>query len=110
MGLMVIKKVMDWKAPDDDFKNFIKNKEFNEIMLPEEIKEKYNKIKIKDNCGIKNCDCIALLLSIKEINDDTRIEITKKKYDFFDILFNIPLNNWDANKSKVEKLFIFYNK
>ena len=68
MVINLMENIFKWKNSGDDFKNYINNKRFKEILLPNEIKEKYNKLKLKDNCGIKNCDCISLILSIKEIN------------------------------------------
>ena len=110
MVINLIENIFKWKNSDDDFKNYINNKRFKEILLPDEIKEKYDKLKLKENCGIKNCDCIALILSIKEINDDSKFEATKKKYEFFDKLFNISWKDWNQNKKNVEKLLDSYKE
>ena len=110
MVINLMENIFKWKSSDDDFKNYINNKRFKEILLPDEIKEKYDKLKLKENCGIKNCDCIALILSIKEINDDSKFEATKKKYEFFDKLFNISWKDWNQNKKNVEKLLDSYKE
>jgi len=81
MVINLMENIFKWKNSGDDFKNYINNKRFKEILLPNEIKEKYNKLKLKDNCGIKNCDCIALILSIKEINN-SKLEAKKKNMNF----------------------------
>ena len=109
MVIKLMENIFKWKSSGDDLSHYINNKGFNEILLPEEIKEKYSKLKIKDNCGIKNCDCIALLLSIKEINN-SQLEATKKKYEFFEKLFNISWKDWNQNKKNVEKLLDSYKE
>lgn len=109
MVIKIMANIQKLKGSGDDLGHYVKNKGFNEILLPEEVKEKYNKIKSKENCGIKNCDCIALLLSIKDIND-SQIEETKKKYDFFVKLFDIPWKDWEANKIIVENLLNSYKE
>ena len=109
MVIKIMANMQILKGEGDDLGHYVKNKGFNEILLPEEVKEKYNKIKSKENCGIKNCDCIAVLLSIKEIND-SQIEETKKKYDFFVKLFDIPWKDWETNKINVENLLNSYKE
>jgi len=81
MVINLMENSFKWKNSGDDFKKYINNKSFKEILLPDEIKKKYNKLKLKDNCGIKNCDCISLILSIKEINN-SKLEATKKNMNF----------------------------
>ena len=68
MVINLMENIFKWKNSGDDFKKYINNKSFKEILLPDEIKKKYNKLKLKDNCGIKNCDCISLKLSIFNSN------------------------------------------
>lgn len=110
MVINLMTNIFKWKNSGDDLSHYINNIGFKEILLPETIKEKYLKLKLKDNCGIENCDCIALLLSIKEINNDSQFEVTKKKYEFFDQLFDISWKDWNQNKKKVENLLDSYKE
>ena len=88
MVIKIMANMQILKGEGDDLGHYVKNKGFNEILLPEEVKEKYNKIKSKENCGIKNCDCIAVLLSIKEIND-SQIEETKNTISLLNYLISL---------------------
>ena len=109
-GKMIIKllnNLGNLKQSGNDEGHYFKNIGFDLNLLPDEIKEKYEKYKIKANCGIKSCDCIALLLSIREINDSPEC-FTKIKYDFLDRLLEIPVRDWDNNKFKVLDLLNSY--
>ena len=95
------------KNSGDDQGHYVNNIGFDESILPEEIRQKYAILKGKTNCGIKDCDCIALILSIKEVNDST-IELTKKKYDLLKNILDIPVKDWEKNKLKVQELLNSY--
>ena len=107
MIMKVLEKLFKLKGTGDDLGNIIKNIGFNENILPINIKENYLKYKSGPNCQVKNCDCIALILSIKEINDSNN-ETTKKKYNLFKNLFDIPWKDWDSNRKEVIQLLVSY--
>ena len=95
------------KNSGDDQGHYVNNIGFYKSILPEEIRQKYGILKGKANCGIKDCDCIALILSIKEVNDST-IELTKKKYDLLKNILAIPVKDWEKNRLKVQELLNSY--
>ena len=99
MVVNLLKNLKTLKDSGDDGGHHINNIGFSEDILPEEIKNEYAKLKKNPNCGIKNCDCIALLLSVKEINDSFP-EMTKKKYDLLENLIKIPAKDWENKKNK----------
>ena len=107
MIIQFLNNLYDLKQAGNDEGHHFKNIEFDIALLPDEIREKYLKYKVKENCGIRSCDCIALLLSINEINDSSDY-LTKKKYDFFSKLFEIPVKDWASNKLKVIELLKSY--
>ena len=109
MILNMLENLKALKDSGDNEGHHVNNIGFDEKILPEEIKKKYSELKIEPNCGIKDCDCIALLLSIKEINDSFP-EITKKKYDLLKKLFDIPVKDWTHNKLQVKNLLNSYEK
>ena len=98
MIVNLLKNLKTLKDSGDDGGHHINNIGFSEDILPEEIRNEYAKLKKNPNCGIKNCDCIALLLSVKEINDSFP-EMTKKKYDLLENLIKIPAKGTIRNKS-----------
>jgi len=97
MVVNLLKNLKTLKDSGDDGGHHINNIGFSEDILPEEIRNEYAKLKKNPNCGIKDCDCIALLLSVKEINDSFP-EMTKKKYDLLENLIKIPAKDWENNK------------
>jgi uncharacterized coiled-coil protein SlyX len=103
----LLNNLKNLKKSGDDQGHYVNNIGFDETILPEEVRQKYEKLKGSANCGIKDCDCIALILSIKEVNDST-IEMTKKKYNFFKRLIEIPVKDWEKNKEEVKKLLNSY--
>ena len=107
MIVNLLKNLKTLKDSGDDGGHHINNIGFSEDILPEEIKNEYAKLKKNPNCGIKNCDCIALLLSVKEINDSFP-EMTKKKYDLLENLIKIPAKDWENNKNQIGKLLNSY--
>ena len=109
MVMNLLKNLKTLKGSGDDGGHYINNIGFNENILPEEIRNEYDKLKKNPNCGIKNCDCIALLLSIKEINDSFP-EMTKKKYDLLLNLIKIPAKDWENNKKQIGTLLNSYSK
>ena len=94
------------KDSGDDSGHYVNNIGFDEDILPQEIRQKYDKLKQKSNCGIENCDCIALLLSIREINN-ANPKITKKKYNLLRDILDIPVKYWEKNKNEVKKFIKF---
>ena len=107
MVVNLLKNLKTLKDSGDDGGHHINNIGFSEDILPEEIKNEYAKLKKNPNCGIKNCDCIALILSVKEINDSFP-EMTKKKYDLLENLIKIPAKDWENNKKQIGKLLNSY--
>ena len=107
MVVNLLKNLKTLKDSGDDGGHHINNIGFSEDILPEEIRNEYAKLKKNPNCGIKNCDCIALLLSVKEINDSFP-EMTKKKYDLLENLIKIPAKDWENNKNQIRKLLNSY--
>ena len=107
MVVNLLKNLKTLKGSGDDGGHHINNIGFSEDLLPEEIRNEYAKLKKNPNCGIKDCDCIALLLSIKEINDSLP-EMTKKKYDLLENLIKIPAKDWENNKNQIGKLLNSY--
>ena len=107
MVVNLLKNLKTLKDSGDDGGHHINNIGFSEDILPEEIRNEYAKLKKNPNCGIKNCDCIALLLSVKEINDSFP-EVTKKKYDLLENLIKIPAKDWENNKNQIGKLLNSY--
>ena len=107
MVVNLLKNLKTLKDSGDDGGHHINNIGFSEDILPEEIRNEYAKLKKNPNCGIKDCDCIALLLSVKEINDSFP-EMTKKKYDLLENLIKIPAKDWENNKNQIGKLLNSY--
>lgn len=107
MIVNLLKNLKTLKDSGDDGGHHINNIGFSEDILPEEIRNEYAKLKKNPNCGIKDCDCIALLLSVKEINDSFP-EMTKKKYDLLENLIKIPAKDWENNKNQIGKLLNSY--
>lgn len=107
MIVNLLKNLKTLKDSGDDGGHHINNIGFSEDILPEEIRNEYAKLKKNPNCGIKNCDCIALILSVKEINDSFP-EMTKKKYDLLENLIKIPAKDWENNKKQIGKLLNSY--
>ena len=107
MVVNLLKNLKTLKDSGDDGGHHINNIGFSEDILPEEIRNEYAKLKKNPNCGIKDCDCIALLLSVKEINDSFP-EMTKKKYDLLENLIKIPAKDWENNKKQIGKLLNSY--
>ena len=105
--LSILKKLKGSKDLGNDEGHHIKNIGFDVSLLPSDIKDKYEKIKTKSNCGIKDCDCVALLLCVKEINDSSE-ELTKKKYKLLLELADLSVKDWENNKNVVKNLLNSY--
>ena len=105
--LSILKKLKGSKDLGNDEGHHIKNIGFDVSLLPSDIKDKYEKIKTKSNCGIKDCDCVALLLCVKEINDSSE-ELTKKKYKLLLELADLSVKDWESNKNVVKNLLNSY--
>ncbi len=107
MIIDLIDKIEKYKKLGNEKGHYFKNIGFTISQLPDEIKNKYEIYKKKENCGITSCDCIALLLSVKEINDSSH-ETTKNKYNLLDNIINISAKGWETNKKKIAQLLISY--
>ena len=107
MIIDLIDKIEKYKNLGNDKGHYFKNIGFTISQLPEEIKNKYECYKKKENCGITSCDCIALLLSVKELNDSSQ-ETTKNKYNLLDNIINISAKDWENNKKKIAQYLISY--
>ena len=105
--LSILKKLKGSKDLGNDEGHHIKNIGFDVSLLPSDIKDKYEKIKTKSNCGINDCDCVALLLCVKEINDSSE-ELTKKKYKLLLELADLSVKDWESNKNVVKNLLNSY--
>lgn len=105
--LSMLTKLKGSKDSGNDEGHHINNIGFDDSLLPIDIKIKYDKIKNNSNCCIKDCDCVALLLCQKEINDSSE-EITKKKYNFFKGLVEVSAKDWEKNKIIVKNLLNSY--
>ena len=109
MIVNLLKNLKTLKGSGDDGGHYVNNIGFSEEILPEEVKKEYDKLKKKANCGIEGCDCIALLLSIKEVNDSSP-QVTKKRYDLLKNLIEMPVKDWENSKVKIKKLLNSYNE
>jgi len=107
MIIDLLNKIEKYKNSGNDKSHIFKNIGFNKIYLPESIKEKYEIFKEEQNCGINACDCIALILSVKEINDSS-IECTKNKYSLLKNIIEIPAKDWEKNKKNIASFLISY--
>ena len=105
--LLMLKNLKNLKDSGNDDGHHIKNIGFDDSLLPPEIKIKYDKIKKNANCGIAKCDCVALLLCLKDINDSSE-ELTKKKYELFKELVELSVKDWENNKNNVKDLLNSY--
>lgn len=103
----LIDKIEKYNKLGNEKGHYFKNIGFTISQLPEEIKNKYLCYKKKENCEITSCDCIALLLSVKEINDSSQ-ETTKNKYNLLDNIINISAKDWENKKKKIAQYLISY--
>lgn len=110
MIINLLKKLDEIKSTGNDKGHTIINEGFKEDILPEEVRQKYILYKkAESNCSASGCDCIALLLSIQEINDSNQ-SITQKRYDLFKDIFNVPTRDKSTNFLKVQKLLLSYQE
>jgi hypothetical protein len=65
------------KNRGNDLGHPVKNIGFNSLILPDEIKRKYDNYKTNNNNFIENCECFTLIVSINEINKSSA-KITQK--------------------------------
>ena len=107
MIIDLLKKIEEYKNSGNDKSHIIKNIGFNKMQLPGSIKEKYDIYYKNQNCGIRSCDCIALLLSVQEINNSS-IECKKNKYLLLENIINVSLKDWNNNKKIVASYLSSY--
>ncbi len=100
MIIDLLTKIEEYKNSGNDKSHIIKNIGFNKMQLPGSIKTNYDIYYKNQNCGISSCDCIALLLSVQEINNSS-IECTKNKYLLLENIINISAKDWNNNKKIV---------
>ena len=107
MIIDLLTKIEEYKNSGNDKSHIIKNIGFNKMQLPGSIKTNYDIYYKNQNCGISSCDCIALLLSVQEINNSS-IECTKNKYLLLENIINIPAKDWNNNKKIVASYLSSY--
>ena len=107
MIIDLLTKIEEYKNSGNDKSHIIKNIGFNKMQLPGSIKTNYDIYYKNQNCGISSCDCIALLLSVQEINNSS-IECTKNKYLLLENIINIPAKDWENNKKIVASYLSSY--
>ena len=107
MIIDLLTKIEEYKNSGNDKSHIIKNIGFNKMQLPGSIKKNYDIYYKNQNCGISSCDCIALLLSVQEINNSS-IECTKNKYLLLENIINISAKDWDNNKKIVASYLSSY--
>ena len=107
MIIDLLTKIEEYKNSGNDKSHIIKNIGFNKMQLPGSIKTNYDIYYKNQNCGISSCDCIALLLSVQEINNSS-IECTKNKYLLLENIINISAKDWDNNKKIVASYLSSY--
>ena len=104
----LLEKLGKMKLAGDDKGHTLRNEGFKVDILPEDIHQRYDLYKkTESKCSILGCDCIALILAIKEINNSTQA-VTQKKYNLFENIFNVPLKNKEHNFEKITKLLLSY--
>ena len=107
MIIDLLTKIEKYKNSGNDKSHIIKNIGFNKMQLPGSIKTNYDIYYKNQNCGISSCDCIALLLSVQEINNSS-IECTKNKYLLLENIINISAKDWENNKKIVASYLSSY--
>ena len=107
MIIDLLTKIEEYKNSGNDKSHIIKNIGFNKMQLPGSIKKNYEIYYKNQNCGISSCDCIALLLSVQEINNSSK-ECTKNKYLLLENIINISAKDWDKNKKIVASYLSSY--
>ena len=107
--LDIIRNCKNTKLQGNNRGHYINNIGFDEKILPEDIRALYIKYKQKNNNLIKDCDSVALILSVNEINNASEDnEKTKKKYKLFNDIFSISKKSIDERKKKIKSLIINY--
>ena len=109
MILNIVANALNYKDKGNDLGHTVKNIGFNSLMLPDFIKNKYDDYQTEPNCSIANCDCIALLLSVKEINDCSP-EVTKKNYKLFKDIIDLGTKDWEKRRKKMKSYLIDYEQ
>lgn len=108
MILDTINKLKDLRLSGNDFGHEFKNIGLKEDLLPSEIKTNYSKYKKQENCTVYGYDCVALILSLKDVNNSDDEHVTKKKYEFFQSILNISIKDWENNKEFLKKQVLDY--
>ena len=95
------------KKRGNDFDHPVKNIRFNSLILPDEIKRKYDNYKTNNNNFIENCDCLALIVSNNKINNSST-QITQKKYNLLNEIIADGPKDWETNKQRFKSILIDY--
>ena len=107
--LDILRNCKNTKLQRNNRGHYVNNIGFDEKILPEDIRVLYKKYKQKKNTLIKDCDSIALILSVNEINNDSEDEAkTNKKYKLFDGIFSINKKSIYERKKIIKSLIINY--
>lgn len=65
--------------------------------------------KNKTHYIIENCDILATILSVNEINVSSNNSVeTKKKYELFDKIFSLDKKDINARITKIKEIIINY--
>lgn len=105
----LLSKALEFKDKGNDYGHPVKNLGFNSMMLPKEIKENYEKYKTGSNHYIKDCDCLAMILSVKNIND-SQDNLTKKIYKLINDILSLKAKDWENNKKEISSILLSFNK
>lgn len=105
--LDIVNKIENLKLGGNDLGHEFKNIGFNLESLPPQIKEKYIKLYKKENLTIYGFDCVALILCFEEINNSD-LETSKNKYEFFQEIFKISIKDWENSKVNLQNLILDY--
>lgn len=105
----LLSKALEFKDKGNDYGHPVKNLGFNSMMLPKEIKENYEKYKTGSNHYIKDCDCLAMILSVKNIND-SQDNLTKKIYKLINDILSLKAKDWENNKKEISSILLSFNE
>ena len=105
----LLSKAIEFRNKGNDYGHPAKNLGFNSMILPEEIKNKYDKYNTNSNHYIENCDCLALMLSVKNINN-SQDNSTKKIYNLLKGILSLEAKDWESNKKLISSSLLSFNQ
>ena len=105
----LLSNAIGFKDSGNDYGHAVKNIGFNSMILPEEIKNKYNKYNTGSNQYIENCDCLALIVSVEKINDSSD-NSTKKIYNLLKDILDVGAKDWNKNKEVIKSILLSFKK